>query len=146
GERDQPRLDRVRWHVPGDVGRGENGQCRAQAVADDQDLIAAGRRGGQIRGDVVTDELVDVLKSGANLPEPADRTVVVGYRVDIGDPFSEVGGAAKRDKRGPTGQVMAHQPEDVGVVGHGGHYGLRVWHGGEQHRVRLNQAGLAVSG
>jgi len=29
GERDQPRLDRVRWHVPCDVRRRENGECRA---------------------------------------------------------------------------------------------------------------------
>src|ERR1700722_15996291 len=91
GERDQPRLDRVRWHVLGDVGRSENGQCRTKTVAGDQDLIAAGHRGNQIGGDVVADELVDVLKAGVHLPEPADRPVVVGYRVDIGDPLFEVG-------------------------------------------------------
>jgi hypothetical protein len=91
GERDQPRLDGVRWHVPGDVRRRENGQCRTKAVAGDQDLIAAGHRCGQMGGDVVADELVDLLKAGMHLPEPADRTVVVGYRVDIGDPLCEIG-------------------------------------------------------
>src|ERR1700730_7989575 len=110
GERDQPRLDRVRWHVLGDVRSRENGQCRTQTVAGDQDLIAAGRRGGQIGGDVVADELVDVLKAGVHLPEPADRTVVVGYRVDIGDPLCEIGCAAKGHKCGATSRVTAHQP------------------------------------
>src|SRR6202035_1158507 len=95
GEGDESGFDGVRPHVPEDIGRREHAKGCAEAGSGDQDLIAAGACGGQVRGDAAANELVDILKAVVDLPEPADRGVVLGNGVEVLEPLRQVLGAAE---------------------------------------------------